>query len=79
MASPIVLAVGVFSCAYLAMLLLAQIVTWERYWVPLIGPAVFAMAVCLSRRPNQQQIPGLSLIPVVLLVGELWYFQYSGY
>ena len=79
MASPIVLAVGVFSCAYLAMLLLAQIVTLERYWVPLIGPAVFAMAVCLSRRPNQQQIPGLSLIPLVLLVGELWYFQYSGY
>ncbi|MDG2089375.1 MAG: hypothetical protein P8J68_11620 [Arenicellaceae bacterium] len=78
-AEPMVLAVGIFSFAYLVMLMLAQIVSWERYWVPLIGPAVFAMAVCLARRPSQQQTSGLSLIPITLLIAELWYFQFSGY
>ncbi|MBT5559273.1 MAG: hypothetical protein HOJ88_05210 [Proteobacteria bacterium] len=75
---PMVLAVGVFAFAYLAMLMLAQIVTWERYWVPLIGPAVFAMSICLTKRPDQRQIPRLSLIPIALLTAELWYFQFSG-
>ena len=55
----IVLAVGLFAAAYLLMLVLGQIITWERYWVPLIGPAVFAMVVCLAKGGFSRK-PGLS-------------------
>ncbi|MBT5031608.1 MAG: hypothetical protein HOM55_04860 [Proteobacteria bacterium] len=76
---PIVLAVGLFAVAYLLMLVLGQIVTWERYWVPLMGPAVFAMAVCLAKGGFLRK-PGLAIAMLLLaLMAELTVYQFSGF
>jgi hypothetical protein len=67
---PLLQAIWIFMIGYLAMIYLGQIITWERYWVPIAGGASFAILETLNlARSNRIYLGG-----AVVVLGSQIYF-----
>jgi hypothetical protein len=70
--NPLLLALWIFTFGYLVMLYLGQIITWERYWIPVAGAATF----CALGTLNLGRYERVYLCCAVILLGAQFYFLF---